>query len=669
MWGRLSWRLKSAAVVALACVSAGAAHSPASTAAGRGASRRRILYALDRLTWGPRPGEAAAVEKIGLRRWIDLQLHPARIPENPQLQLRLDLYATLRMSSRRLAHMFPPPGVVKAIAQGRLPMPESPVSRAIVRREIEQYQRRLKRKNTPQEQAQRRRRRMQQLRNLLGPSTFQQLLRAPWPRRLAAWESLDASARSQAIALLPRGALMQLAVWLPADQQRAVEIERAPQIVPLTDLQQARMLRAIYSRRQLADVLADFWYNHFNVYFFKGADRYLATAFEENVIRPHVLGKFSDLLLATAQSPAMLFYLDNWRSVAPASARPRASRAMFGRPMRPGFRPFGFPAAFFPSPRAAMRAASAGRARRHPRAIPRGGVNENYGRELLELHTLGVDTGYTQKDVDQAALCLTGWTIYRPQFSPRFWFNARVHAAGKKVVLGHVINAGGVQDGLELLQLLANSPVTARHISTELAQRFVSDHPPAALVNRMVAAWESSGGDLRQVMRAMIDAPEFWQPAFRRDKVKAPFQMVVSAVRALDARVTNPERLVQITAAMGEPLFLDFPPNGYSNQNPDWVSSAGLVDRMNFALALAHNQVPGAQVKLARFAGSAQAAGAGDSMLRLVLGGQVSASTRAALDQALARQASSSGRFSASPAAARQLAAALLVGSPDFQRY
>lgn len=625
-----------------------------------GMSRRgRILFAIDRLTWGRRPGDMAAVNKVGLRRWIELQLHPHRIPQNAWLKEQLKTYTTLKMSSRQLVRTFPPPGVIKAIANGRRPLPGNPQARAIVLREVQLYRRRLGRKNDPAALARRHRARTRQLQALLGGKKFQALLRAPWPRRIAAWRALEAAKRRQIMPLLPRGMAVQLALRLPADTARQFELARFPQMVPLTDLQQARMLRAIYSTRQLKDVLADFWYNHFNIYFFKGADRFLTSSFEENVIRPRVLGKFSDLLIATAQSPAMLFYLDNWRSVAPgAGAAPRPMHAMLGR-AQPGMPPFGYPAKFFPFPQ---------RLRRRRPARPKfvRGINENYGRELMELHTLGVSGGYTQRDVDQAALCLTGWTIYRPQFAPRYWFNPRLHARGAKTVLGHRIEAGGEGDGLALLKLLADSPATARHISYELAERFVSEHPPAALINRMVAVWQRSHGNLRRVMQAMIFSPEFWNPVNRNAKVKPPLAMVASAARALTARVSNPERLVQVVAQMGEPLFLDFPPNGYSNRNPDWVSSAGLVDRMNFALALAHNQVPGVQVNLSPYGSGS--GGAEAAMLRLVLDDRATAQTQAAVRQALSAPAPNS-RYRLAQPQRLQLAAALLLGSPDFQRY
>jgi uncharacterized protein (DUF1800 family) len=328
----------------------------------------------------------------------------------------------------------------------------------------------------------------------------------------------------------------------------------SPQTVIASDLSEGKLLRAIYSTHQLQELLVDFWFNHFNVFLGKGADRYLVPTYEREAIRPHVFGKFHDLLLATAKSPAMLFYLDNWESAGPLeNERPNARR---------------------------------GRRRR--------GLNENYGRELLELHTLGVEGGYTEKDVIEVARCFTGWTITAPRQSGAFEYNDKMHDHGQKIVLGHTIRAGGgVSDGLKALEILARHPSTAHLVSLRLAQRFVSENPPPSLVERMAKTFRKSDGDLRKLMETMIYSGEFWSVAAYRAKVKSPFEMVVSAVRATDADVTSAFLLANEVRRLGEPLYGKLEPTGYSAANAEWVSSASLLDRMNFALALANNRVPG----------------------------------------------------------------------------
>jgi uncharacterized protein (DUF1800 family) len=386
----------------------------------------------------------------------------------------------------------------------------------------------------------------------------------------------------------------------------------APMQVLQHDLWESKIYRAVYSNRQLQEVLTDFWFNHFNVYMDKGADRYLTTAYERDAIRPHVLGKFHDLLVATAQSPAMLFYLDNWQSVSPnAGVRgPRKSR----------------------------------------------GLNENYARELMELHTLGVDGGYTQKDVTEVARCFTGWTLRDPRRGGGFEFNARMHDNGEKTVLGVKIPAGGGQsDGFMVLDILSRHPSTARFVSRKLAQRFVSDQPPAALVERMAQTFQKTEGDIREVMRTMLASPEFWSPGVYRVKMKLPLEMVVSALRATDAQVDFAYGIADQIAKLGQPLYRKVEPTGYPNSGEEWGTSADLLGRMNFALALTQNKIPGVRVDRARFAQE----GKGDlkTVAEQILAADLSPSTRAAIEaQEQAKEPT--------PA----LLAGLVLGSPDFQK-
>jgi uncharacterized protein (DUF1800 family) len=364
-------------------------------------------------------------------------------------------------------------------------------------------------------------------------------------------------------------------------------------------------------------VLVDFWFNHFNVFLNKGADRYMVPTYEREAIRPHVFGKFHDLLLATAKSPAMLFYLDNWQSAGPPENERSNAR---GRRQR--------------------------------------GLNENYGRELLELHTLGVDGGYTQKDVVEVARCFTGWTIAAPRKGGGFEYNDKMHDHGQKVVLGHVIKAGGgMSDGLKVLEILAKHPSTAHFISLRLAQRFVSDNPPPSLVNRMAKTFRKSDGDLRKVMETMIYSGEFWSAAAYRAKVKSPFEMLVSAVRATNADVTSAFLLANEVRRLGEPLYGKLEPTGYSAANVEWVSSAGLLDRMNFALALANNRIPGVKTDAAAWEEYAQKDPLG--VARALLARDPSEQTKGAIEKSL---------NGARPGQIPSLVTGLTLGSPEFQK-
>lgn len=375
--------------------------------------------------------------------------------------------------------------------------------------------------------------------------------------------------------------------------RREFAAQTAPMAVIAMDLNEAKLDRAILSERQLAEVLTDFWFNHFNVYLDKGADRLLVTSYERDAVRPHILGKFKDLLLATARHPAMLFYLDNWQSVDPRSAAARAGRRYKG-------------------------------------------LNENYARELMELHTLGVDGGYTQADVTEVARCFTGWTLRNPRQGGGFWFAERAHDRGVKTVLGVRIPAGrGEEDGLQVIDLLAKHPSTARFLSRKLAQRFVADEPPASLVEKMANRFQSSDGDLREVLKTMLDSPEFWSEKYYRVKIKSPLELVASAARAMDAQVDSGLALGRQVARLGQPLYRKQEPTGYPNTSSDWMNSAALVARMNFASALAENRIPGVQVRM-------------DRIPTLPV---ISPPTQAAIEKA------EPGKV-----------AGLLLGSPDFQR-
>ena len=383
------------------------------------------------------------------------------------------------------------------------------------------------------------------------------------------------------------------------------------------------MVRAVTAEDQLREVMASFWFDHFNVFLDKGADRFLLPSYVEDVIRPHALGHFVDLLIATARSPAMLFYLDNVQSVAP------------GTPVPPR--------------------ANAGGARRT-------GINENYARELLELHTLGVDGGYTQQDVIAVARILTGWSMQPPAQGGGFVFRPRAHDFGEKVVLGTRFPAGhGEEEGVRLLRLLARHPATIRHLCAKLCARFVSDDPPDGCVDAAVAAWKASDGDVRQVVRAIAQSPEFWSAGAIGSKVKTPLEFVASAVRALDAAPDSGAKLADVVGRLGEPLYRQPSPAGYPERQEDWANSGALLARMNFAIALASGRAPGAAVDLdAILPVTADPAALVDAVNARVLGGAMTEHTRSVIVSELGDVRD--------PERGRALAVGLALGSPEFQR-
>ena len=515
-----------------------------------------ILHALDRLTFGPRPGDVEMVKEMGLRQWIDLQLHPERIPQDPELAEQIQ---SLGQASA--------PG---AFAQ----RPENSLSprQANALRRATAEEDRFMLSRLPEDQ---------EVQVLAAMPLIRQRVAATLSPELQ--EKVRAAARGTVVDAIKKGAKQ-------AGQKLA----------------QAKFYRAVESSRQLEEVLTDFWFNHFNVDAGKGADRILTAAYERDVIRPHVLGKFRDLLEATANSPAMMFYLDNWQSTAvdvPVN-RSRPGKASHG-------------------------------------------LNENYGRELMELHTLGVDGGYTQKDVTEVARCFTGWSIQAPRLNGPFVFRDAMHDQGEKMVLGVRIPAGGGKsDGERVLDILARHPATAQHISRELAQRFVADDPPQPLVDRMAKTFRDTDGDLRAVLEAMFSSPEFFSQGAYRAKIKSPFEMMVSALRATGATIANSASLAARIATLGEPLYRKVEPTGYSNAGSDWINSAALVERMNFAMDLAANRVDGVNVDSSKF--PAEPARAARQLL-------FTSASQQTLD-AIGSQSD--------PA----VVAGMLLGSPDFQR-
>ena len=565
--GRLA-QFATAAALAAALAAPTAARGPVSAVPAR-PDDSTIVHVLNRVGFGPRPGDVAHVREVGLAAWIDQQLQPERIRDTA-VEARLRSYETLDLSSREIAQQYflPAREARKRAKEGALATARAGGADA-------------------------------------GG--------APPARRALAPLAGEAGTVAAGTVVGPN--------FSSADSSDAMspEMKRARQV--LVELSAQKIVRAVYSDRQLEEVLTDFWFNHFNVYAGKGLTRVFITEYEREAIRPHVLGRFRDLLGATAKSPAMLFYLDNARSSRPGADTERRG-GQRGR-----------------APGGGARSASRG-------------INENYARELMELHTLGVDGGYTQQDVVNVARAFTGWTIAGPRKADagRFVFNPRMHDTGEKVVLGHRIKAGGgIEDGEQVLDILAAHPSTATFIATALCRRFVADTPPASLVERATAAFRQTGGDLRAVTRAILTSPEFFAPESYRAKVKTPFDFVVSALRATGADIRQAVPLERTMRELGMPLYFCQPPTGYKDTAEAWVNTGALINRMNFAVVLAANTFHGVVVSDPLPERNQPDA---ETAVDVFLNGDASDTTRATIQRATT---------------AAQVVA-LAIGSPEFQR-
>lgn len=585
---------RTAVVAALTLVGAcaggqgglGSRRSPLPAGDNEGAAGReqtadqQVQHVLNRLAFGPRPGDAEAVRRIGVDAWIAQQLHPERLPDAATGAL-LRQYPTLSYSADRLLREFPPPGVALVQATRRGEGPKTAVDSLELRRQARQ------------------------------------------------------SAQA------------------------------------LGELASSRVARAVVSDRQLEEVLVDFWENHFNVFSGKNITRYFLNDYDRT-IRQHAMGNFRELLGAVAKSSAMLYYLDNWQSVADSG--------------RPVLQPI-------PPRRVARREELVLRAAQQRGATPeqmarvqqvtqrRRGLNENYARELMELHTLGVDGGYTQQDVIEVARALTGWTLERGGQGGTFVFRPQVHDAGAKVILGEKFPAGRGQDeGERVLDLLARHPKTAEYLATKLARRLVSDTPPPALVARAAKTFTRTNGDIRETVRTIVTSPEFFSADAYRAKVKTPFELVVSTLRALDAKPDTTLRTAQVVSRLGQPLYGHQAPNGYPETGDAWMNTGAILNRINFGLQIASDRVPG--VKLSQWAPydslraldrSAQV----DGVVCLLLGGAVSNDTRQILvsgtNPLLASDTGSDStamerRRTARTANGLSQIVGLAIGAPEFQR-
>jgi len=639
----------------------------------------RVLHALNRLTFGPRPGDVAAVEQIGLTTWFEQQLNPDKIDDSvleaklqtqfpamflPQQQLmaKYPSEQMIRQLNNRAQQGMGPaqegfgpgrlgrPGALRgrfgpqaAVQQEEQAILNDPTERAIYADQMAFYRQQQEKK--AEKDANASATNATAMNGAAGPANAAVGAPAPIERRAPAQTAAAPDYAAMAAgkdmnggeptAMLPKSDVMDTSnapdahveklykdleavkvLSLPPDERMRKVIAMTPndflafrQSLSAAELaqfaqglsgqqretfaamqnatrmvgaeeMQTRLLRDLESNRQLEAVMTDFWLNHFNVYVRKNQNEpYLIPAYERETIRPHALGKFEDLLVATAGSPAMQVYLDNWQSIGPDSQAAKNAPRL---------------AALAQNPQAKA-------------ALKDRGLNENYARELMELHTLGVNGGYTQQDVIEVAKVFTGWGIEQPARGATFQFNERQHEPGSKTVLGKTIKEDGMKEGLQVLHMLATSPATAKFISTKLAVRFVSDEPPQSLVDKMSQAYLKSDGDIKTVLRTMFESQEFWAPAAERAKVKTPEEFVVSAVRASGAQVNNTLALVAALDKLGMPLYGMQTPNGYSWKSDGWMNTGALVSRMNFALVLAGDRLPGVRTDWTRVMGTVTA--------------------------------------------------------------
>jgi uncharacterized protein (DUF1800 family) len=549
------------------------AASPKSPALVPLTPRERAIQILNRFTFGPRPGDVERMLSAGIDKWFDQQLDPDTINDDA-LNKRLADYPTLTMTPTEALTAFPSRGAIQAIANERIQPPTDPALAAVYEVQLVKLNKREERKAE----------------NANGnPAEL-----SPSDAEIAAQRERDRATASRIageLFALPRNQRMTTLIKLPvadriafttyaAGEQRGILLSQfTPRERELfnamaanvnssyqigSELSQAKVLRAVLSERQLQEVMTDFWFNHFNVFIGKDSDQWYTTSYERDVIRKNALGKFRDLLLATATSPAMMVYLDNWQSIGPDSI------ANGVNPARP-------------------------KAKKGNR-----GLNENYGREVMELHTLGVNGGYTQADVTALSAILTGWTVDRPQEAGPFVFEPRRHQPSTKQWFGHTIDASatqtqpdtqpGMTEGIQALTILASSPKTAHFISYKLAQRFVADDPPPALVDRMTDTWLTTDGDIKAILRTLLNSPEFNSKQYFRNKVKTPFEFIASAFRTTATDPANPGALVQTLKTMGMPPYYALPPTGYYITADRWMNSSALVDRLNFAYSLTENK-------------------------------------------------------------------------------
>lgn len=534
---------------------------------------QKILHVLNRLGFGARPGDVEKVKAIGLKKYIDQQLNAGSI-DSEQVAARLKNFEVLNMETAEIFAKYPNPGAL--------------------------------------------------LRNLEGG------------RRSAANNQTAANNNQDAAQMTEDDRKVRQEKLRGYYQEYG--LRPANQITQ--QMQMSRIVRAVYSENQLEEQMVDFWMNHFNVFAGKAAVKWFIPSYERDVIRKNALGNFKDLVVGTAQHPAMLFYLDNFQSVSPDAQNANANRngnqrlqrmlanngGQINERQRERMRERGLTDEQINKrvERAKNMANNQGKNKR--------GINENYARELMELHTLGVDGGYTQADIVEVAKAFTGWTIADPRGyrkaaandiqekenkaierlrkmngvpedleSGEFYFNENWHDKSTKTVLGQKVSEGGMKDGLKVIDILVSQPATAKFIAKKLAVKFVNDNPSDVIVNKIAQAFQKSNGDIKTTLRAMIDSPEFYSSENYRAKIKTPFELLVSSLRALDADVKTSPALLGMLNKMGEPLYGYQAPTGYPDTAEDWVNTGALLERMNFAVALSSNRIPQTKVNLAKF--------------------------------------------------------------------
>jgi uncharacterized protein (DUF1800 family) len=609
-------------------------------------SEKQITHVLSRLTFGARPEDLAEVRKVGIERWIDLQLNPERIPESSLLESRLEPLTTLNMQTWQIFEKYQQPQQVMfagpRVAPGSVlsPLQMSKLMNGGTveeRREVlmsippdvrgqviltmppqaleglpDFQQEATKARQVQQEALQAERRRLMPPINDLLTQDQMRILRAGTEQeKVALVNSFDSDKRTKVL----RAAGPQLQT-VPALRREAMALLQPQQFVH-SELIENKLYRAIYSNHQLEEVLVDFWLNHFNVFNGKAQGRMLLTSYERDAIRPYVFGRFKDMLLATARHPAMLIYLDNVNSQAPREDFPFGVSPPNQQPVR------------------------------------RPGLNENYGRELMELHTIGVDGGYTQEDVVAVARAFTGWTVLQPNRYAEFQFNGDWHDRKEKIILEHKLPPGrGEQDGLDVIDILVKHPSTAKFISKKLAQRFVADDPPKTLVDRMAATFTRTQGDLRAVLQTLFSSTEFLSEAAWQSKLKSPLELVVGSVRALNAEATDTFALAQRIAELGQPLYGKVEPTGYPNTGESWASTAGLLGRINFATDFTAGRVAGVKADMSRFNFKLPAVVATE-----ILGNPPSASTMESIEKGIQGK-------EVTPS----MLATVVLSSPEFQR-
>jgi uncharacterized protein (DUF1800 family) len=630
--------------------------------------REKAAQLLNRFTFGPRPGDIDAVIKLGAQNWFEQQLDPGSIPD-PVLDKRLQDYPALALTPALAVSNFPMNQILREISEGKQPLPNDPTTLSVyqvleakyTRQEQENKDEQTNKLAPEQVEAQKTERKKQD--QAVALTVAEQMLGIPKAQRMAAILQLPLDQRIVLSSNTPDAQKkMLIADFTPREREIFSAMGGGTDAAHVIDdeLMQAKTVRAILSERQLQEVMTDFWFNHFNVSLYKDTDQIYTPSYERDAIRPHALGKFRDLLLATAQHPAMLVYLDNWQSIGPDSTVGEKSK-------------------------------SGGKAQK--------GLNENYGREVMELHTVGVNGGYTQDDVTNLARILTGWTIDHPEYGGGFVFDPAKHEPGSKMWFRQKIKEDGFNEGKSAIAWLAAQPQTAHFVSYKIAQRFVADDPPSTLVDRMAKTFLDSDGDIKEVLRTMERSPEFWSRKYYRTKVKTPLEFVASAFRATGTNPSNPGAIVSTLKTMGEPLYQMQPPTGYLMTADHWMNSAAIVDRLNFSLALTGGKLGGIPFDAPRLlasgllerqpeppgstmrrisvnaAGNESAPGHNVSpsgreealflMEQLVVGGAVSPKT----NETILKQVSDTESVTApaDPTQVLNTMAALILGSPEFQ--